>query len=101
MYEELLRLPPAVLRSNASAVIVPSVFVANKKKILASCQSLMDCAARWGRRSCVRGRTDRFFPKTKESLKRCLQKQQCSLNKEGRDTHVVIRLIVSRIELCE
>lgn len=45
MYEELLRLPPAVLRSNASAVIVPSVFVANKK-ILASCQSLMDCAAR-------------------------------------------------------
>lgn len=46
MYEELLKLPPVVLRSNASAVIVPSVFVANKKKILASCQSLMDCAAR-------------------------------------------------------
>lgn len=77
LHEELLKLPPSLLLSNHTAIIVPAMFL-QPSLVLPHCQTALECAMK----------SNELFPNTKEELRTCLRNRNCSTMKMKGEQHV-------------
>lgn len=77
LYSEILSVPPSILNSSTSAIIVPAIFY-HPNAILRFCFKLHDCV--------LMGLE--LFPETHDELIGCLMSRVCQLTKNGIRTHL-------------
>ena len=93
LYKELVHLPPRLLDSKRTAIIVPAFFL-TRNEILSNCSTVLSCAKLCWSACVIKSRSNNTFPRNKNELVDCLRKEKCFSKKQKALTHVQMRRVI-------